>query len=108
MFEEDRGAVFEEDRGAVFEEDCGAVFEEDRGAMFSVAVLLVLPRPFEVFVNVTAGPYRPGGRGRAVWLTTNDTVTPAESTVPVRGSAASHAGAVIENPTTPLDALTWY
>src|SRR5262249_55408184 len=62
----------------------------------SLAGLVVLPWPFDTFVNATPGPYAPGERRDALALTVRVIVTPRVSVVPKVGLAASQDGVLIE------------
>jgi hypothetical protein len=65
---------------------------------------VVLPLPFDTFVNTTAGPYAPGDRCDAVAFTVR-VVTPRVSVVPKVELAVSQDGVLIEL-TAPVVELT--
>jgi len=66
----------------------------------------VLPRPFDTFVNATAGPYVPGERRDAFGFTVRVIVTPRVSVVPKVELAVSQNGVLIEYLTVPVLELT--
>ena len=55
-----------------------------------------MPRPFDAFVNATAGPYVPGDRVEALALTVSVTVVPFVSMDPAVELAVSQDGLRIE------------
>src|SRR4029450_1572318 len=61
-----------------------------------VAGLVALPRPFDTFVNATAGPYVPGGRLEALAFTRSVIVTPPASMTPEGERTVSQDGGLIE------------
>ena len=62
----------------------------------SLANLIVLPRPLDMFVNTVPGPYVPGGRVEALAFTVSVIVTPLVSVVPEVELAVSQEGVLIE------------
>ena len=58
--------------------------------------MVVLPRPFDTFVNATPGPYVPGGRLEALAFTVSVIVTPLVSVEPKVELAVSQDGVLIE------------
>jgi len=62
----------------------------------SLANLIVLPRPLDMFVNTVPGPYVPGGRVEALAFTVSLIATPLVSVVPEVELAVSQEGVLIE------------
>ena len=62
----------------------------------SLANLIVLPRPLDMFVNTVPGPCVPGGRVEALAFTVSVIVTPLVSVVPEVELAVSQEGVLIE------------
>ena len=79
---------------------------EEAAWTISFADLLVLPWPFDTFVNPTAGPYPPCERRDAFAFRVRVIVTPRVSVVPKVGLAVSQAGVLIEYLTVPVVELT--
>jgi hypothetical protein len=71
-----------------------------------LADLVVLPRPFDTFVNATAGPYSAGESRNAFAFTVRVIVTPRASVVPEVALAVSQDGALIEYLMVPVVELT--
>jgi hypothetical protein len=69
----------------------------DGGARtISFAGHVVLPRPFDTFVNAMPGPYVPGGRLEALAFTVSVIVTPPVSVEPKVELGVSQDGVLIE------------
>jgi hypothetical protein len=64
--------------------------------IISLANLIVLPRPLDMFVNTMPGPYVPGGRVEALAFTVSVIVTPPVSVMPEVELAVSQEGVLIE------------
>jgi len=62
----------------------------------SLANLIVLPRPLDMFLNTVPGPYVPGARVEALAFTVTVIVTPPVSVMPEVELAVSQEGVLIE------------